>query len=70
MTLFLDHCGLLFENLYIDYVTSSKDILVYKIHDSSGDICVHVEKTYFSSFQNIVETTNIYPNRSDFLKFY
>ena len=47
--------GLLFENLYVDFVPSSKDILS-QIHGSSSDICVHVETSYFVIFQNVLGT--------------
>ena len=53
---------------FIDFVTSLKDISASKIHDSSWDICVHVETSYFFISQNILGTTEKFRNRRNFFQ--
>ena len=54
--------------MYIDFVTSSKDILAWKNYCCTWDICVHVENSYFLIFQNILGTTKNFQNRRDFFQ--
>ena len=67
MTLLLDHWVFIICE-FIDFVTTSKDILVSKIHGRSGDICVNVETSYFFIFQNIVGIIKNFRNRMDFFQ--